>query len=87
MAATERLTITLPVDMAGLVRGAVDDGDYAFSSEVIREALRNWKLKRELRLHQLAESSTVQLLAVERTPFTKIVVTLFRPKSTSSPAR
>src|ERR1700735_3235157 len=55
MADIERLTITLPADMAGLVKGAVDDGDYASSSEVIREALRDWKMKRELRLGQLAE--------------------------------
>lgn len=55
MGAIERLTITLPVDMAGLVKGAVDDGDYASASEVIREALRDWKLKRELRLRQLTE--------------------------------
>jgi antitoxin ParD1/3/4 len=41
--------------MAGLVKGAVDGGDYASTSEVIREALRDWKLKRELRLRQLAE--------------------------------
>lgn len=55
MGAIVRLTITLPTDMAGLVKGAVEEGDYASSSEVIREALRDWKLKRELRLHQLAE--------------------------------
>lgn len=55
MGAIERLTITLPADMAGLVKGAVNEGDYASTSEVIREALRDWKLKRELRLGQLAE--------------------------------
>ncbi|MDR5728846.1 MAG: ribbon-helix-helix protein, CopG family [Terriglobia bacterium] len=55
MAAIERLTITLPAEMAGLVKGVVDEGDYASTSEVIREALRDWKLKRELRLGQLAE--------------------------------
>ena len=55
MGAIERLTITLPADMAGLVKGAVNDGDYASTSEVIREALRDWKLRRELRLGQLAE--------------------------------
>ena len=55
MAAIQRLTITLPAGMAGLVKGAVDGGDYASTSEVIREALRDWKLKRELRLGQLAE--------------------------------
>ena len=51
----QRLTITLPADMARLVKGAVDDGDYASSSEVIRDALRDWKMKRKLRLGQLAE--------------------------------
>ena len=50
MADIERLTITLPADMARLVKGAVDEGDYASSSEVIREALRDWKMKRQLRL-------------------------------------
>lgn len=55
MGAIERLTITLPAEMAGLVKDAVDEGDYASTSEVIREALRDWKLKRELRLRQLAE--------------------------------
>ena len=55
MADIERLTITLPAEMAELVKGAVNDGDYASSSEVIREALRDWKMKRELRLGQLAE--------------------------------
>lgn len=55
MAAIERLTITLPAEMAGLLKGAVDEGDYASTSEVIREALRDWKVKRELRLGQIAE--------------------------------
>jgi antitoxin ParD1/3/4 len=55
MAAIERLTITLPAEMAGLVKRAVDEGNYASTSEVIREALRDWKVKRELQLGQLAE--------------------------------
>ena len=54
MGAIERLTITLPADMAGLIKGAVNDGGYASTSEVIREALRDWKLKRDLQLQQLA---------------------------------
>jgi antitoxin ParD1/3/4 len=54
MGAIERLTITLPADMAGLVKGAVNEGEYASTSEVIREALRDWKLKRNLQLRQLA---------------------------------
>jgi len=54
MAAIERLTITLPADMAGMVKGAVNEGGYASTSEVIREALRDWKLKRDLQVGQLA---------------------------------
>lgn len=53
MAEIERLTITLPSDMAAIVRGAVEGGDYASSSEVVREALRDWKLKRALQLQEL----------------------------------
>jgi len=54
MAGIERLTITLPTDMAAIVKGAVAGGDYASNSEVVREALRDWKLKRALQLQELA---------------------------------
>ena len=54
MAEIERMTITLPSDMAAVVRSAVKDGDYASSSEVVREALRDWKVKRALQLQELA---------------------------------
>jgi antitoxin ParD1/3/4 len=54
MAEIERMTITLPAEMAAAVRGAVDGGDYASSSEVMREALRDWKLKRARQLQELA---------------------------------
>jgi antitoxin ParD1/3/4 len=53
MADIERLTITLPSDMAAVVKGAVEGGDYASSSEVVREALRDWKVKRALQLQEL----------------------------------
>ena len=54
MAEIERVTITLPADMAAIVRGAVDTGDYASTSEVVRDALRDWKLKRSVQLHELS---------------------------------
>ena len=53
MAEIERLTITLPHDMAAVVKDAVDGGDYASNSEVVREALRDWKLKRALQLKEM----------------------------------
>jgi antitoxin ParD1/3/4 len=54
MADIERMTITMPTEMAAIVKNAVDTGDYASSSEVVRAALRDWKLKRTLQLEELA---------------------------------
>jgi antitoxin ParD1/3/4 len=54
MAEIERLTITLPTEMAAVVKSAVEDGDYASTSEVVRAALRDWKTKRALQLQELA---------------------------------
>jgi len=50
----ERLTITLPAIMANAVRNAVEGGDYASTSEVIREALRDWRVKRTVQQQELA---------------------------------
>lgn len=54
MADIERITITLPTDMAVIVKKAVEDGDYVSTSEVVRAALRDWKIKRALQLEELA---------------------------------
>ena len=51
----ERLTITLTAEIANAVKGAVNAGEYASSSEVIREALRDWRHKRMMQERQLAE--------------------------------
>ncbi|HXQ65567.1 MAG TPA: type II toxin-antitoxin system ParD family antitoxin [Alphaproteobacteria bacterium] len=55
MANVEKISIALPPDMAGLVRAAVESGEYATTSEVIREALRDWKLKRRIAVLELDE--------------------------------
>jgi antitoxin ParD1/3/4 len=54
MSAIERLTVTMPAELAALVKAAVEEGEYASTSEVIRESLRDWKLKRALRLQEFA---------------------------------
>jgi antitoxin ParD1/3/4 len=46
MAHVEKLSIALTPDMAATVRQAVESGDYASASEVIRDALRHWKQRR-----------------------------------------
>jgi len=47
MSKLEKLSISLTPELASLVRSAVTEGDYASSSEVIREALRDWKIKQK----------------------------------------
>ena len=42
MGKLERITVTMPEKMAARLRAAVDRGDYATTSEVVREALRDW---------------------------------------------
>jgi antitoxin ParD1/3/4 len=49
MANVEKLSVALTSEMATVVRQAVKDGEYASHSEVIREALRDWTLKRSIR--------------------------------------
>ena len=48
MSTVEKITIALTPEMAGFVRKAVESGEYASTSEAIREAVRDWKERREL---------------------------------------
>jgi antitoxin ParD1/3/4 len=54
MPTTEKLSITLPRDMAEMVRGKVQAGAYASNSEVIREALRLLQEQEGLKAQKLA---------------------------------
>ncbi len=56
MSTIERLTITMPAEMAATVRAAVDRGAYASTSEIVREALRDWERK------QVEEEQSFSLL-------------------------
>ena len=41
MSEIERMTVTMPADIAAVVKAAVDGGDYASTSEGVRDALRD----------------------------------------------
>jgi len=41
MRTTRQMSVTLPLEMADMVRARVESGDYASESEVIREGLRS----------------------------------------------
>ena len=69
MAAAEKISIALPPEMVNIVRGAVATGEYASSSEVIRDALRDWTYKRNLRQQGVTELRRVWQEAVnDKTP-------------------
>ncbi|TWT09506.1 type II toxin-antitoxin system ParD family antitoxin [Reyranella sp. CPCC 100927] len=47
----EKLSVTLPAELAEMVRGRVEAGDFASDSELVGEALRIWK-ERDASLEQ-----------------------------------
>ncbi|MEM5585740.1 type II toxin-antitoxin system ParD family antitoxin [Roseibium sp. AS2] len=53
MAAVERMTITMPPELAETLRQTVAGGEYASTSEVVREALRDWTRKRDTERQEL----------------------------------
>ena len=53
MSKLERITVTMPEEMAAKLRAAVDRGDYATTSEVVREALRDWSDYQDQRAEKL----------------------------------
>jgi antitoxin ParD1/3/4 len=64
MPTIEKLSIALPSEMAAIVRNAVEGGEYASNSEVVRDALRDWTHKRNVRDQGLANLRKLWLEAV-----------------------
>ena len=55
MGHVDKRSITLSPELAAAVDGAVEAGEYASASEVIRDALRLWKERRDLYGYSLEE--------------------------------
>jgi antitoxin ParD1/3/4 len=73
MSTIEKISIALPPEMVAQVKGAVETGEYASSSEVIRDALRDWNQKRTLRQQGVEELRKVWNQALEdKTPGTPV---------------
>jgi antitoxin ParD1/3/4 len=49
MANVEKLSVAVTPEMAALMREAVEAGEYASTSEVVRDALRDWEYRRKQR--------------------------------------
>jgi antitoxin ParD1/3/4 len=65
MPAVEKISIALPPEMLKQLRKAVDGGEYASSSEVVREALRDWGRKRMAQKQGLKELRKLWQQALE----------------------
>lgn len=55
MTTVKKLSVSLTPEMVDEIRIAVNSGDYASSSEVIREALRDWRRKRAIQDQEIKE--------------------------------
>ena len=53
MSNIERMTVVFPEPMAATIRAAVAEGGYASTSEVVREAVRQWSGRRRLRQEEI----------------------------------
>jgi antitoxin ParD1/3/4 len=61
----EKISIALPPEMVAVVRRAVETGEYASSSEVVRDALRDWTQKRSMRQQGIDELRQVWRQAMD----------------------
>jgi antitoxin ParD1/3/4 len=53
MPAVQKVSIALTGEQVGALKAAVETGEYATTSEIVREAIRDWQFKRELRQQDL----------------------------------
>ncbi|KPF95713.1 CopG family transcriptional regulator [Rhodopseudomonas sp. AAP120] len=49
MANVEKVSVALTGEQVAALKAAVESGEYATTSEIVREAIRDWQLKRDLR--------------------------------------
>ena len=49
----QKISIAVTGEQIGAMKAAVETGDYATTSEIVREAIRDWQFKRELRQEEL----------------------------------
>lgn len=55
MANVEKISVALTPEMAAVMREAVSSGEYASASEVMRDAIREWRARRDERAKALEE--------------------------------
>lgn len=66
MSTVDKISIALTPEMVAQVRQAVGTGEYASSSEVVRDALRDWTHKRQLQQNGIVELRQLWQVAREK---------------------
>ncbi len=72
MGKIEKVSVALSSELLGMAKDAVASGAYASTSEVIREALREWSLRKPLReaeIERLRKAWQEGLASGEPRPF------------------
>ncbi len=68
MSRVEKISVALPSEMIAGVKAAVDAGQYATTSEVIRDALRDWGMKRRFETMELDDLRQLVKEGIESGP-------------------
>ena len=55
MSNVQKVSVALTPEMLAMLREAVDAGEYTSTSEIVREALRAWKQRRNLHEMEVSE--------------------------------
>ena len=69
MATVEKVSVALSPELLEMVKDAVDSGRYGSASEVIREALREWRMRQPLREAELERLRKAWTEGLESGPF------------------
>jgi antitoxin ParD1/3/4 len=49
----QKVSVALTGEQLAVLKAAVDAGEYATTSEIVREAIRDWQLKRQFRQEEV----------------------------------
>lgn len=85
MSTVEKISVALSTEMIAVLRAAVDSGEYSSVSEVIREALRGWKMRKKIETIELEELRRLIQEGVESGPGIDAKVVFSRLREKYSP--
>lgn len=68
MAQAQPVTVSLPPEMAAMMRQKVEEGEYSSVSEVVREALRDWSHKQSAEKRELQQLRALLQEAIDSGP-------------------